>query len=85
MGIELEAHYLLNMGPFPSFCALRDGTLFAGGWMALWALHLGFRCARVPAHHRAVCTPTKELGDGSGESAHRKSPDPHGAGLPLED
>jgi hypothetical protein len=26
------------------------------------------------AHHRAVCTPTKEPGDGSGESAHRDCP-----------
>jgi hypothetical protein len=36
---------------------------------------------RVSVHHRAVCTPTKGPGDGSGESAHRKSSDPHGAGL----
>jgi hypothetical protein len=26
---------------------------------------------RVSVHHRAVCTPTKEPGDGSGESTHR--------------
>jgi hypothetical protein len=28
----------------------------------------------------AVCTNTKEPGDGSAERAHRKSPDPHGPG-----
>jgi hypothetical protein len=33
---------------------------------------------------RAVCTPTKEPGDGIGESAHRKLSDPVAGRTPLE-
>src|SRR5262249_62164916 len=54
------------------FRSLQIGTLMHTG---IWT-HL----RKSSAHHRAVCTPTKEPGDGAGGSAHRKSPDPHGPG-----